>query len=410
MSAISTKHFATAVALLLASGTSLADQYHYINSPLGNRAGDMGGAYTAVSDDPAGAYYNPAGLVYSGGAEMSASMNTFQSTRIVYKGVIGGNQDYERNSSTLIPNFFGVTKPFWDGMFAFSYAVPNALFEDQDQSFNVGSNTYRVNYNNTENTYNMGPSYAQEINEQWAVGVTLYGYYRHKQEINNVFLELGDERLWSNQYFETTEYGLKPVLGVMWSPMKQLSLGLSASTTELFSSDIETQDTVLDSRASNNATEFVGITLSDSQEKADYPTNINLGAAWFANASLMFSADIIHHGSVGSGIDKREAVTNLAVGTEYYFSPRWAVRGGLFSDFANTPDLKNNVTSYNQPEHVDLWGVTGSITRFSRNSSLSFGFNYSAGNGKAQILANDPELQDLEMSNLGIYFAASSAY
>jgi len=408
MSKISINSLTSTIALMMASGSCMADQFHYINSPLGNRAGDMGGAYVAVSDDPAGAYYNPAGLVYANGAEMSASMNTFQRTLITYKSVIGGTQDYQRSSSTLVPNFFGITKPLGKGMLGFSYAVPNALTEDQDQTFKVSSYEYTINYNNNENTYNIGPSYAQEINDQLALGITLYGFYRHKQEINNVHLEFGSDRYWSNQYYESTEYGVKPILGVMWSPMKQLSLGFSASTTHIISSKAKEQDTLLNTQDPNFTNEYTQIDFPSSNEKADTPTNINVGAAWFPNSSLLVSADIIHHTGTGSGIDKRDAVTNLALGTEYYVSPKWALRGGLFTDFANTPDLKTG--SANQLEHVDLWGITGSVTRFSRNASLTVGFNYSTGEGKAQILRNNTAQQDVEIANLGVYFAASSAF
>ncbi|MDY7035416.1 MAG: aromatic hydrocarbon degradation protein, partial [Thermodesulfobacteriota bacterium] len=39
---------------------AFADDYHYVNMLVGDRATGLGGAYTAVSDDPAGCFFNPA--------------------------------------------------------------------------------------------------------------------------------------------------------------------------------------------------------------------------------------------------------------------------------------------------------------------------------------------------------------
>ena len=50
--------------LFLTNITSYADIHHYNDLILGERASGMAGAYSAVADDPSGAYYNPAGLAY----------------------------------------------------------------------------------------------------------------------------------------------------------------------------------------------------------------------------------------------------------------------------------------------------------------------------------------------------------
>ena len=42
-----------------------ADDYHFNNFFIGDRAASMGGAYCAIADGPEGVYYNPAGLSFS---------------------------------------------------------------------------------------------------------------------------------------------------------------------------------------------------------------------------------------------------------------------------------------------------------------------------------------------------------
>lgn len=54
-----------------------ADEFHNINQLIGDRATGMGGAYTAVSDDASGLFYNPAGIVYVTDKNFSASVNAF---------------------------------------------------------------------------------------------------------------------------------------------------------------------------------------------------------------------------------------------------------------------------------------------------------------------------------------------
>ncbi len=105
------------------AGIASADEFHYNNLIIGDRAIGMGGAYTGVSDDPSGLYYNPAGVVYTTGRNLSASVNAFYSLDKKYNGVIGG-LGWERNATALLPNFFGIVQPF--GVFAASAAL-NAL-------------------------------------------------------------------------------------------------------------------------------------------------------------------------------------------------------------------------------------------------------------------------------------------
>ncbi|MCB1192426.1 MAG: hypothetical protein H7A23_10390 [Leptospiraceae bacterium] len=58
--------------------TLFADSYHNIQSFIGEKAAAMGGAFTAISDDPSGAYYNPAGISFAYNNYVSISANTYR--------------------------------------------------------------------------------------------------------------------------------------------------------------------------------------------------------------------------------------------------------------------------------------------------------------------------------------------
>ena len=122
--------------LIVIGGSSLcfADSYHYKNILIGERAAGLAGAYVAISDDASGMYYNPAGIAYAYGSGVSAGANAYHSTTKTYKGVIGG-EDWVREASSLLPNFFGVIQKMGPGKFGISYVVPDSVIEDQVQVF-----------------------------------------------------------------------------------------------------------------------------------------------------------------------------------------------------------------------------------------------------------------------------------
>ena len=397
----------SALLLLVISLTSAnADQYHYNNILIGDRASGMGGAYTAVSDDPSGLYYNPSGIAFMSGASISGSMNAFHITKTEYKNVLGGDS-WTRKSSTLTPNFFGAVQPFAGGMIGFSWAVPDVILEDQDQEFsNFTTNggvlikQYNINFNNQDTTYNIGPTFAYKLGQNLSLGATLYGYYRRQERILNqqvYFDKIGNR--WTNQYFESTEYGINPVIGIMWSPRNKLSLGINLRKPYVLSSQTRLQNTVQDI----NDTTLGLPNIVEQTDKRKLPYELDFGTAYFANEKLLISADIHYF----QKLDERLAVLNWAVGTEYYISSNWALRLGTYSNYANTPSIVQGQN--NQQEHIDLIGASTSLSHFTRNSSISLGFSWSGGNGKAQVI-DDGTIQKVTAHTTTLFFSAVYSY
>jgi len=387
---------------------AVADEYHYNNILLGDRAAGMGGAYTAISDDPSGLFYNPAGIVYSQGTNVSVSANAFHQSTTKYDNVIGGN-GWKRTSSALLPNFFGVIQPIGKGKVGFSYAVPDSIIEDQDQAFtNIpGYTKYAINFNKNDNTYCFGPSYAAEISRGFSVGATLYAQYRSNQWILNqlVFLTNGTNE-WTNRYYQTSEWGLRPIVGMMWNTTEKLSVGLTASMTQILNSTTTDQ------------TNFLGVgsttinrTSIKTNEKRQLPLTATLGFAYFPSNRLLFSGDLSFYGSAkgfkSDPGDDRVAVINAAFGTEYYLNEKWALRGGLFTDKANTPKIKSGDS--NALDHVDLYGASLSACYFTRQSAITLGTTYRFGSGKAQILGGTA-IQNVKISAWTHTLSASYFY
>lgn len=387
-----------------------ADANHYKNLLVGERPAGMAGAYTAISDTPEGAFYNPAGLAYAVGKSLSVSVNAYHTSRTDYEGVLGGG-DWTRESSSLVPNFFGVVQPWGKGKLAISYAVPDIIEEDQNQRFEgFGTiSSFTVNLSELDKTYKFGPSYAQKINDRLSVGATLYLHYRQVKRVFNQFILFNSGNyLWSNTNYRLTETGVEPKVGLMWAPIDKVSVGLTVSKTQILDSDIRSQLAQKSSPAAAGDTDDP--VVSKFSDKRKFPLSVSLGGAWFKSESLMLSCDLDYYEAYKDpvvGID-REALLNVAIGTEYYLSEKYALRGGLYTNRANTPEIKSG--DKDNEDHVDLYGITASISRFTRSSAMTFGVNYAYGEGEAQPVGGVSNVYDATASSLTFYLSGSFNY
>lgn len=413
------------IGLILLPSLASADDNHYVNMLIGNRASGLGGAYTAISDDPAGCFYNPAGIAFVPHSSLSASVNAFAKSTKTYKNALsstsGKRLDWRKTSSSLLPNFFGLVRNFGGGKLGFSYAVTDSLDRRQKQIFHdIRSqdaanpiDTYAINLNDSDKTYLFGPTYAYRITEDLSLGATLYAYYRDKEIINNQVLTFSEgQHYWSNYYQTQQDWGVRPMLGIIWEPWEKVSLGASVARIFVTSSDREQQTTLRDT-VSSGTTEIGGeeIDFSDtdalffssgsSHKTEDFPYRTAVGLAYFVSPRLLFSADVVYQ----NAIDDKEAVWNFALGTEYYPWESVALRGGVFSDHANTPKLSGNRA--NQKEHLDIYGASLSASLFHNQSSVTLGMVYSRGEGKAQAVADTVVKQDVTIDNVNVYLSAS---
>lgn len=402
--------------IALYGGNLIADEYHYNNILIGDRASGLGGAYTAISDDASGLFYNPAGIVFTENLQLSASANAYHSTKLTYKDVLKGG-DWERESSNVVPNYFGMTGKLGDGYFGFSYAVTEFEVEDQDTRFTTlpGIPLFIININNNDKITKFGPSYATKINKHWDFGVTLYWHERDRDLTNNQFIRLADDSFeWSNLYFETSESGIEPVIGLMWTPDDSFSIGISIRKVEITRSRSKTQVTcssdvvnplVQPSQCIPVGGSPIDPTITTSRDKRELPLNIRLGVAYFPTPRLLYSVDISHFEKVSSSAFKAEEVINFAIGFEYYLDPEWAIRGGFFTNNANTPGISSG--DLNQADNVDLTGISLSVSKFSKTSSLTIGFASSSGDGDAQVITGSSQIQDLEQKIETVYLSTS---
>jgi long-chain fatty acid transport protein len=384
----------------------------------------MAGAYGAISDDTSGVFYNPAGTRFANGNSVSASGNSLRSETKTYQGALG-SANYQRDSNTIQPNFFGVVQHMPFGTFGFSYVITDSTLQQQDQQFinpTPAVSQYTLNYNNEINTYNIGPSLAVDVNKDLKAGATLYYFYKKRKTINNqaqTLTSAGQPVQWDNIYFKDEENGFRPILGVIYAPEDaKYSVGLALSKIFIFSGSQYSQKicrhTVASSGdpcyvSSDSSHQPVQIPIFNSGTAPEYPLEARLGVAFFPSNALLISADIDYFSAVGADAVvyqwNRQAVFNFALGAEYYFSHSFAVRTGAYSDFSNVDSQGLAIAD----DKVNLYGLSLSGAWFSKYSSISFGVNYEFGSGDSNISTSGTILP-LKAQILTIFLGTSYNY
>ena len=387
--------FVLILSLLIPISTTWADDEHYINIIVGERPAGLGGAYTAVSNDTAGLFYNPAGIVYAEGQNLSVSVNSFYSSSKTYKNAIGGN-DWARTSSSIVPNFFGLSKPFGPGVVGFSYAVPDTIIEDQDQTFDnlqsYGISKFRMNFNKEDTTINAGPSYALKLGGGFSTGLTLYYHNRGRKMIQNEFTwtEAGDFQ-WINKYRNVDENGLRPLLGFMYAPEEsKTALGLAISKTYLVTASAG----MMERYRLVGSTSVVELPM-DLTVKREFPLNVKMGVTYRPSDRIFYTFDASYFSAteaaketveiagLGSTIielrAEKQAIWNFAGGVEYGFSDAYRFRSGIFSNMSPAYSIGEK----NSDEKIDIYGASFCVSQITEGSSVDLGMSFSYGKGEA---------------------------
>lgn len=116
----------------------------------------------------------------------------------------------------------------------------------------------------------------------------------------------------------------------------------------------------------------------------------------------MYTADF----SFANQNDIYEATWNLAGGMEYFLNPTWALRGGLYTNNANT---KSDVSTYKK-DHVNLYGGSFSLSRYTKASNITVGMNYSHGSGEADLFNSSARTQNVTVNSLNMFISTSASF
>jgi long-chain fatty acid transport protein len=425
--------FTSLIALLALTGTeSKGSQYHYKNVLVGDRAAGLGGAFAAVSDDPSGVYYNPAGLAFCFENYFSGSANTYTLSEEKYLNVFPG-KDYKFNTGGLIPSFFGLTQTFGRTKLGFAIIVPNSdLIDQNDLLENIST---KDNYANTlkrrlfrrDTTYMVGPSIARELAENFAVGLSVFGAFRFDQIIDQQVVLYNP--MPSGQYaiflsdMTRKSIAVIPRLGIQFMPRPKWSVGIAASRPINISGSGTFRSTAPNFTTvdGTSATTTVPVTYTGSYSNDINSSRVNgvsfpskfpevfwftLGNAFFFSKKFMLSADFDYYTAQQGYSEYPIAATwNASLGSEIYLSDSTVLRLGAYTNRANTSSL--STTKTDQSPNVNFWGGSSAIAFVRPGSSFSLGLSYLKGSGQGQVVAGTTSIQEITSYMMTVFISGS---
>ncbi len=130
---------------------------------------------------------------------------------------------------------------------------------------------------------------------------------------------------------------------------------------------------------------------------------------WWCRVFLETSCTsfVVHSGfQLRNETDIYEATWNIAGGAEYFLNQNWALRGGLYTNNANT---KSDVANTKQ-DHVNLYGGSFSMTRYTKGSNITAGINYSAGSGEADLFNSSSRVQNVTVNSVNLFISTSASF
>lgn len=427
---------------------SFADEDHYINVFVGDRAAGMGGAYTALADGPEGVFYNPAGLAFSGSQYFSLSANAIQFKmkyyQDVYKRTDDKSFDYMRYSLSFIPNFFGFIQKAKHFTWAITVACPDSEFYDQRDNaeiydpyagdFKNSPQALNVNFNYKNQIYEAGPSIAFLPNKYFAIGMSAFFRFRDVQKI------MQDTRVIkttingkSYDIFETNSrytneriLGLNFQLGIQIMPIDKLSIGYSISTpfdmvdfhtNQTTKAQYYMQNGAIMDGSGNSVTnnKFTAYHLAEHGLFRPLYIKQALGFCFFINKSILLTLDgylyipvqnMDKDGNLvsyqwnkdtlkydqylgGTLYNKLNVIGNVAMGFECYVTPNFPIRFGLFTNFTNAQEIKDKNSIGD--DYIHLFGGSFSFGFSTSDMSINLGAVVQGGGGKAIIVSGaDP--------------------
>jgi thiamine-phosphate pyrophosphorylase len=410
---------ALALSLLLCASGARADDSRYQDYPVGSRAIALGGAFAALSDDPSGLYYNPAGICDTRRLNVSVSASLYGIERQSTTGHINiGTGTFSiagLNELNVIPGEVGAIKGggaldergtayAW----GFDISVPSFRSYRTD-----ASDPFQVHTRVLDRTFIVAAGAAARFTDRLNLGASVQYVLRLYETSEDALNVQGDPAnpavgvYHANASFQTGS--LVFILGAKYRLSDDWTLGASLGLpgAPLHSGGAVTVQDVLSVPGSPNQ---VTVTTSSVESHTQVPAMARLGAAWRKAGSWTVSAQLTGH--LGTSYDRfnvppdiaqrlrlqdhieRKPVLDLNAGGELLLSSKYALALGFFTSrsaapgFALNPDGTLASGSSREP-HVSLYGATLALGLLGEHSLSHLGLSASYGTGETAV-PNDP--------------------
>lgn len=385
------------------AGAFTPAQAHQRSVLPGVRAAALGGAYAALSDDPTGGYYNPAGMVFARQTSLSVSANAFMRSEITYENALNG-QDFSEHAQSLYPSFAGVLSRF-DGLaLGYSYCTLDSREIDQADRFNAvddelgNLSAYSRTHQESQKSVLFGFSASAQLSQAFGIGLSQYGYYRTFAASTHQLAELQNNSwIVADTKYEGKNLGLLTVVGLMLRT-KLWSIGLVARLPRAVSDEsVVHTDLVFGPISKPSGADIAKGDMTSSFFEEMMPRTYQLGLAWLPSSAVTLTSEVLYHEGVENsdpelsnlGLDP---TVNFSTGWEWHLRS-WALRMGAFTD--NSMTRVPEPAGVNQPTHVDYVGASFGLGIEGKQYDLGVTVTKKVGRGKSQIISGRDEIQNV---------------
>lgn len=352
----------------------------------------MGGAYTALSDDPAACpFYNPAAIARMRGHALSATANVYHKydTRI-------GNRVEDLNEAPTrinqgvfksIPASSGSVSAFGNFALGLSIIVPEYDFYagEVENKLENGTRTNTFLQVLDESLW-VGGNLALNISTTQSIGMTMYYTSRNLQrsvtdQSYDTFTRFTSEEKILSHNSLLYSFGYYQDIGETWSvgasfrfPSLEIS-GRGSYFKSVFDGGTSNIPTAMGKDNLGTETripmKFAFGVAHEIPQKYTYALDITVyGEEDYDDFELQAAADHIQN----------KAVVNVALGTEHWLKSWLKLRAGLFSNFSSAPTIDRTDRRY--PDHIQMWGASANLGVFTSDKvSFTMGGYYTGGTG-----------------------------
>jgi long-chain fatty acid transport protein len=456
---------ALAAAFALGARTAAADDTHYHDYPLGDRAVGIGGAYAALADDPSGIFYNPAGLVNARRGSVQISTNLYGlEISDSFSGVdaIDDVDGLQRVATELniIPTSSGFTtvveedtkgrplSAYGVGSFVPSYRSLNSRKLsrlDGDEAI-VGCENLGYSRSLLDRTFMFGAAAAHRFDDVWRIGVSAFLSYRTltDNEETSCFAESAGGTAFANaeSNLRLAVANVLVSLGVQADLGNGIAVGATVTSPSIRAfdfADITLQQSIAD--PATGESRFLYEEQRDLRADTKVGPMVRVGAAWVKPRLLTLSGDVVVHApsryelftvpgdakeiagalTIVSDVERR-AIVNFNLGAEWLVVDHFSVSGGFFSNFSTAPEIpgkRGDVFREDRLPNLDAFGgslVLGffggayTLTRIGVTLSYSEGTDVRPHVEGLGVLGQRPEFVKEDVSQLVLFVFIGSTF
>lgn len=374
------------------SCTAVAAFSNYNSILIGERAAGFGGAYSALTNDPAGcAFYNPASIARMDGATLSAAVNIYNKTDTQF-GELDALESaalrVNRGSIVPIPASSGTVYSF--GNFALGLSIVFPDFESYTGEVKASPDI--ISYMNFQDqSLWVGGSLAVNFSESDSIGLTMYYTSRtFSRSLTDQLIQSGTTTL-TNEEKLFSQNSLLYIIGYYRQINRNWSLGTSLRLPSL---PVNGRGSFFQSTIDTAGGASPTINRKSIAAETKIPSRLNLGLAYTQEGKWTLSTELTFHAresytdlldpQAGERV-RHQDTWNLAIGGEYFLRTWAALRLGIYTNLSSHADISE--TTLRQGDHLDMWGFATNIALFTTGRSMvTLGGYYSGGKGESTQL------------------------